>query len=245
MEQSIASFEFRPFYNVGSQILWRSIPTCFPTKGLFYPESLDEEEQQFASVLADATAQIDPVEEKKNRWSQYGDNETLEFCFKDIDIPISRFTSGDFPVWYGSNDQECSKAEVTYHRIRQANHELQYAKKENYISFEFAFCKAEIKSDKCIDIRHLTQSTMTNLLEDGPPYPFCNEFGSAAKSKEVQVLRSKSRRWQDGELWAVFAKDVILSSIVKAYWHVVIFKNGQVTICNNPVQFSNGWMSYV
>lgn len=211
--------------------LWRSIPTCFPTKSLFWPETLSTDEQNFAAALADATADVDQSVPQKDRWYQYGSNENTEFCFGAIKPQVSRFTDGSFPVWYGASSQEASKAEITYHLTRQAAHEMQFAKSESSIRFERAMCKSEVHMAPGLDLRDVARAGHKGLLENGPRYAFCQKLGVAAHAKGIQGLASISARMTNAENWAVFHKDAVLSSIVKNFWDLEVSNNGERRIC--------------
>jgi len=247
MEPSTVSRDFErleigPLQN---QNLWRSIPTCHPTKYLYYPDKLEEAEQALAAALADATSEIDIAMPKKDRWYDYGDNERLEFCFDALNIPPSRFTGGVYPVWYGCDDQEVSKAEVAYHLMIQAKKELAFTEHEKEIIFERALCKAQVKSDLAIDLKSIALSSPATLMEGGPPYPFCNLLGSIAKERGIEIILTNSRRLHGGENWAVLSKPAILSSVVKAFWDAKISKEESLSICGSNATFSNGWMHYI
>lgn len=233
----IESFETRD--------LWRSIPTCHPTKPLFWPGELSQEEQALAHALADTTAGIDAVQPQKDRWHQYGDHEQFgEFCFDVVKIESSRFTDGSFPVWYGGNSQEVSKAEVTFHQWRQARKEFTATKQEKVIHFQRALCAAHVKFKTCLDIRKRAAELPEHYMEDGPPYPYCNQLAHESHPF-VEGIRTLSRRWASGEVVAVFARETIVSSVVKAYWDTAIDKEGAIKICGAEVRFQNGWMNYL
>lgn len=222
-----------------SDSLWVSIPTANPIKALYFSKELTEDEQLFAAALAASTSGIDTSDGKqKDRWYQYGDLQDLDFCFSALSFPPSRFSDGTYPVWYASDSQDGSKAEVTYHCLRQAALELQYTKQENMLRFERAFCKARVKSSG-YDLRRLAE-TKTGLLENGPPYPYCNEVGSIDK-KSVKCLVSMSRRLKGAELWGVFEREPILESRVKAFWYVEVHKNKEANVCGTSIEFSDGW----
>lgn len=230
-----------PFETKG---LWRSIPTCHPTKHLFWPDQLSQDEQALAHALADATAGIDFTEPQKDRWHQYGDDEQWgEFCFDLVQVEPSRFTDGSFPVWYGGSGQEASKAEVTFHQWRQARKELSAAKQESVIHFQRALCQAHVNLRTCLDLRSAAKEEPERYWENGPPYPHCSQLAREARGT-VEGIHTLSRRWAGGEVVAVFVKEVIVSSVVKAYWDTAIDKKGTIKICGVEVRFQNGWMIY-
>lgn len=243
--QPSPSLDHAKLKSLNQNSVWRSIPTCHPTKNIFYPDELDEQEQAFAQMLSEETSQLDTSEPTKNRWYDYGDNEPLEFSFRAVNLNASRFSKGFFPVWYGASNWDTSKAEVTYHRQRQAKLELAHTKTETILYFEWALCKAHLITKASIDLRSKALEYSDFYLENGPPYPFCNELGQNAKDIGTAIIQTLSRRWKKGEIFAVMEKDAIISSVVKAYWDAAISKDGSIHICSAPVSFIDGWMQEI
>ncbi|MFW7380093.1 MAG: RES family NAD+ phosphorylase [Oligoflexus sp.] len=214
--------------------LWRSIPICPPRKIIFYEGLLTGEEESYIQDLANLGSGIEhDYVEPKDRWYQYGQNEDLSFCFDVVDLKISRFSADarNLAVWYGATSQDASKAEVIYHLRRQAKLELSMAEKENAVIFERAFCKAEVELVSALDVRGEAQSPDSFLRENDPPYPFCNALGRESKDRGFDGIVSLSVRLPVDENWAVFSKNAVKSSVVKAYWDARITKEDVVFVC--------------
>ena len=225
------------------QSLWRSIPTAFPTKILYYADQLDKDEIEFAGALADGTSAIEHQSNSKDRWYDYGDNEHLEFCFNEVNIPSSRFTDGGFPVWYGADSQEASKAEVMHHLARQAQVELKGTKEENAIEFQRVFCQAHVNLKMSLDLREYAKILHQGVLESGPPYPFCNKIAEVSFQRGDEGIITLSRRYKNAECWAVFKRDAIVQSRAKAYWSVTIDRDGYIYGMGGVrIEYQDGWM---
>jgi len=148
----------------------------------------------------------------------------------DIVIQNSRFTDGSFPVWYGSDDEECSRRETIFHLVNQAKIDLKGCEKEHVIDFQRAMCRARVgpASVKNMIPLYVTHSTL--LFED-PPYPFTSRLGKMAYLDESRGISYKSKR-NDGFLCiALFRKDDIHESKVINFFNVQIGSDGVKSIC--------------
>jgi hypothetical protein len=225
------------FQTIASNSVWRSIPTCYPTKSLYYPHALTPEEQAFAAALADATADVTSrISDQKDRWYTYaGELERTEFCFDAAKVPVTRFSDGSFPVWYGGDSAECSDSEVLYHLGRQAAHELAHTKQEMVVMFERAMCRASVLLSRGVDLRNLAPYP-SGLLEDGPPYPFCNALGTRLATLEERLsgVLTRSKRHEAGAVWSVFDRKSILESRVVYYWTAEFTRERMVSFCGEP-----------
>ena len=231
---------------MGHKSLYRSIPTAHPTKFIFYPDRLTEEEAEFAALLADETSGISHEQRPEDRWYQYGDNEKTEFCFEAVNIPTSRFSDGSFPVWYGATSQEASQAEVIHHLRKQAACELAHCESENAVRFERAWCRAVVSLPKACNISSVAREGHPGLRENGPPWPFCNQVGITAHREKFHGLVTASRRWPVDDCWAVFDSGVISGSVVRGYWDVVIGRDETITLCSSEnVTYENGEMVFL
>ncbi|RYZ93042.1 MAG: RES domain-containing protein [Proteobacteria bacterium] len=211
---------------------YRSITRGIPRKKIFWEKEFSSAEEAILDRYADLnnTLSLEPQEEK-DHWYHMGQNENLSFCFDAVDLSPSRFGDG-FPVWYGSKTFEGSKAEVIYHLQRQAQRELAHTKNEDSIVFDRALFKAKVHLVSALDLREEASNKSSNLLEDGPPYPFCSSLGKMAKDSGSDGILSLSKRAHPDELTAVFDKNAVKSSKVIAYWDAEFTKKGEVYVCS-------------
>lgn len=213
--------------------LWRNLPTRYPSAILLFPDIFTEAESDKLSAFADMTSEVDHDSEKRDRWHQYmpliGDTEALDFCFSSILIPPSRFSSGAFPAWYASASEDGSRMESAYHIKRQILCELSELPGKMTATVQRAMYRANIVLHRGVDLRLLAPS-VPDLLENGPPYPFCNSVGTAAVVANADGLLTMSKRNPADYNGVVFKKIAVQKSILRSYFDITVARNGSVFV---------------
>lgn len=201
---------------------YRSIPTAYPRKHLFNEEINTGEEQDQLIDWANASSGINhsksTTNSAKDTWYKYGDQENFsDFLFDKVDLPVSRFTDGSFPVWYGAGDEKTSLMEIEFHLKNDALSEAQ----NGYIIFERAMCLANIDLQKNGDLKYLS-SIMSNY-NDKTSYPSClDEFKKAIKQGASSITYDSARN-SDKECYAVTHNEEILSSSVIKFYKMTVY----------------------
>ena len=83
-----------------------------------------------------------------------------------------------------------SRFEIIYHLIRQTKVDL--AENEEYICFQRAMCKAEVRNENVCDARSYINDNWN--FHDDPPYEHSNKIGINAKSLGFEGLLYPSKR---------------------------------------------------
>ena len=218
--------------------LWRNLPTRAPAVDIFYPSVFSSDQQARLAAFEASVSGIDHDRQPKDRWRQYaispGTAESLDFCFDDVKITHSRFTDGTHPAWYGALTEDTSRLETAYHIKRQLMHELAASKKRQAGSIQRCMYKAKVYLAAGADLRPFIKSE-PRILEEGPPYPFCNEIAAAAVSSGIEGMHTKSKRSSEGECVVVFAKACIKDSKARNQYTVTVQHDGKVFIMGDQV----------
>lgn len=205
--------------------LWRNLPTSLVSKDLFYPGEFTDREKLILQRFADYDSGVEHTVDPKDRWAQYGELERLDFLFDKLNFPTTRFSDGSFPVWYGADSENCSKAETAYHLIRQARKDAPPGSKKPIIC-QRAMYKAAVHCQAGVDLVPFIP-THPEILEDGPPYPACNDIGRRASGRNCDGLRTKSKRFPKGTCYAVFNRESVVKSMRVSGYELRVHLDGR------------------
>lgn len=201
---------------------YRSIPTAYPRKHLFNDEINTGDEQDQLIDWANASSGIShsrsTANSAKDTWYKYGDQENFgEFLFDQVELPVSRFTDGSFPVWYGAEDEKTSLLEIEFHLKNDARTEAQ----NGYIIFERAMCLANIDLQKNGDLKFLSNSTSN--YKDKASYDAClNNFKNALNQGATSITYDSARN-AGHDCYAVTLREEILSSSVIKFYKMTVY----------------------
>ena len=208
--------------------VWRNLPTCHPTKDLYYPEHFGARETAILQAFANLDSGIDHDAAPKDRWFEYGKPEDLARLFDRSVFHESRFSDGTFPVWYGSDSQECSRAETIFHVLRQVSKDRP-PNSTKPIRCERVMYRATISCQNAVDlVPHVDR--FPALLEDGPPYSYCPKVGAWARNQKVDGIKTLSKRHDKGACYAVIEREAIVESRPSSYFSVIVEGNGEWSV---------------
>ncbi|NRA63144.1 MAG: RES family NAD+ phosphorylase [Pseudobacteriovorax sp.] len=211
-----------------SKRVFRNIPTNSPTRYLFGYD-LSEEEQDIVHFWADYGSGIDQQAPQKDRWYDYQDPEDLSYCFDETGAkgPSSRYTSGDYPVWYGCLDkEEASRQEIIYHLQRQAS--VDRVSSEDCMFYQRAMCLANVKSPKVCDVSTILSGNPE--IHDDPPYLLSQKLGLIVRHHRYSGILYPSKRFPQATCIGLFEKRDIIESRVINFFSVEVYQD-RITVC--------------
>ena len=106
---------------------YRNIYTVSPSQSL-YDDILDESEYEIAEIWEEKTSSIEYSVDKIHRPFQYGEKENSLFVFDNINPGITRFSDGNFGVWYGALEELTSLIETYYWIFKEIQPDLKNAR---------------------------------------------------------------------------------------------------------------------
>jgi hypothetical protein len=208
------------------EAIWRNIYTIEFSQNL-YDDLVSPGNEVILQALDNATSAIDHSQPGKNRIFQYGQSQDTIACFDPKYYAESRFSKGDFGVFYGALDEATSIAEIMDMHYRRFRTNMANAKEETVIVDRKMFV-CHLSGQNCTDIRPLIK-TFPDLIADS--HDFCHSVGDIAKSTRLDFLVTKSVRRPEGECVAAFNADCILGEKYQYYFRLVYKKN------SNPEAF--------
>ncbi len=223
---------------------WRNVPSRSHYGEHFYPGQFSSAERATLAAFAAATSGVDRdlhEDHEKDQWHQYAvaaapdSVEALDMCFSAINIPSSRYSAGTHPVWYGASSEDSSQRETAYHIKRQLLHELAGLPNKDHTGIQRCMYLAEVGLAAGVDLRPFIDHE-PRLLEDGPPYPFCNEVGASAVALSVDGLITRSKRGIGAFCVVVFDKASVKQSRARYHYAVTVYRDGRVYIMDDLVE---------
>ena len=201
---------------------FRNIPTAYPRKHLFNEQINSGEEQDELLNWANASSGIihsrSISNSAKNTWYKYGSLENFsEFLFDKVDLPVSRFTDGSFPVWYGAEDEVTSLIEIEYHLKIDTVAEVN----NGHIDYERAMCVAPLEMKPNADVKYLETSLAD--YKDKTSSPQCFKEFVRLREKGASSLTYSSARNSGKACYALTQKDEIQSSSVTKFYRLRVY----------------------
>lgn len=204
-----------------ASIVYRAIYTSSPSKNLFQDIGFDEDDPDLALIkdLANDLSDIDHKAPQSHRPFQYSDLESFlalympepilreELLYPLQNASYSRFSRGNFGVWYGALQEETTIAESAYHFVRQAKYELAHEEKANTRSCDKRMVAVNVASSKAVDLCPL-QYEFPDILSS-TDYNFCQDLGELAKTQGYELYLTPSARHQGGINTPIFEAKIL------------------------------------
>ncbi|MDY0921856.1 RES family NAD+ phosphorylase [Leclercia sp. CFBP8987] len=143
-------------------------------------------------------------------------------AFTHINPDGSRFSNGDFGVYYLGDSQETALAEVVYHCQRYWRNvpELKFER------FEYRCLETELSSSSFVDITGLPD---THPWYHPTDYRESQQLGASLRVAGETGVTYRSVRHRDGICWALLTPKTI-TSIIQTSLHQIIWNKGMVSI---------------
>lgn len=197
-----AIFEQARTVNFSSDV-YRNIVSLRRSRSLFDDLSSDPRDQQAATRCE---LRSKPVEYRSERriidrpWEEALHRQTIDYPFEHAQP--SRFSNGEFGVWYGARSIETTVHETVYHWLRFLRDAA--LDQPGVIAHRRVHCVA--CDSHLLDLRPLAGRWPVLVSND---YTDTQRIGRTAYDKRLPGLLSQSARDRDGEVIAAFTPDIL------------------------------------
>jgi len=214
-------FQFGRIAPMSMDPVWRNIYTIQYSENLF-DDLVSPGREKILYSLDHATSAIDHSVPGKYRVFQYGDaNETIA-CFDPKYYAESRFSRGNFGVFYGAMDEKTSVAEIMAMHQRRFETNMAAAAEPVIIDRKMFNCK--LIGTRCTDIRPLIE-VYPDIIADR--HEFCHIIGDEARALSLDFLVTESVRRPSGLCVAAFNADCVVGEKFQYFFQLVYTKDGQ------------------
>ena len=186
---------------------YRNIYTVSPSQSL-YDDILDESEYEIAEIWEEKTSSIEYSVDKIHRPFQYGEKENSLFVFDNINPGITRFSDGNFGVWYGALEELTSLIETYYWIFKEIQPDLKNATNKTIRKHRRMY-SAELDHERAIDLRPYVE-TFSEIIHPHDYTESC-KLGRWAVENQISLFLAPSVRCLSGTCTPVFEKKAILS----------------------------------
>ncbi len=212
-------FQFDKTKPMSLDPVWRNIYTIQYSENLF-DDLVSPGKEKILYSLDNATSAIDHSVPGKHRVFQYGNAQDTIACFDPKYYAESRYSKGDFGVFYGALDEKTSVAEILAMHYRRFRTNMDKAAEPVLIDRKMFVCS--LSGQNCTDIRPLIQ-TYPEIIADS--HDFCHSIGDIAKAVSLDFLITKSVRRPVGDCVAAFNADCIVGEKFQYYFQLVYTKD--------------------
>jgi len=201
------------------EAVWRNIFSIQQSQNL-YDDLVSPGREMILHSLDNKTSGIDRSLPGKYRVFQYGDVSDTIACFDPKYYAGSRFTRGDFGVFYGALDERTSVAEILAMHLRRFETNMAGAAEPVIIDRKMYVCS--LSGQLCTDLRPLIE-VYPQITADG--HEFCHGVGDMAKSISLDFLITNSERRPSGDCAAAFNPDCVTGEKFQ-YFFQLVYKKG-------------------
>ena len=213
------AFSFENLSSMTLEPVWRNLYTIQQSQNLF-DDLVSPGKEHILFSLDNATSLIDHTPPGRERVFQYGDvNETIA-CFDPKYFAVSRFTPGDFGVFYGALEEKTSIAEIMSMHLRRFETNMNLAAEPVIIDRKMYVCS--LAGRRCADLRPMIERYPELVSKT---YEFCHEVGKAAKRNILDFLVTKSVRRPEGNCIAAFNVECIKGEKFRYFFQLVYAKD--------------------
>lgn len=213
--------------------VFRNIPTAKPRISIFDNGLNSEKERDEILDIANSVTDKDhTLEKKSSSWYKYGEDEVMTYVFENLNIKLTRFSTGRPPIWYGSASITNCIEETAYHLERNVRHDLINLPKNligkiDYVENEKAILKAKIYCESINDCRSLKKA-MGKTYSDSKSYGDCTTKANDSIAEGHDGLIYLSARSQnDVECFAIWNRKSIVNSYVVDFYSIIIYSDSK------------------
>lgn len=199
--------------------VWRNIYIIQQSQNLF-DDLVSPGKESILHSLDNATSAIDHSVSGKYRVFQYGDASDTIACFDPKYYAESRFSKGNFGVFYGSMDEKTSVAEIMAMHQRRFETNMAAAAEPVIIDRKMFICR--LAGSRCTDIRPLIGAYPEIIADD---HDFCHSIGDLAKTSSLDFLLTQSVRRPSGVCVAAFNADCVAGETFQYFFQLVYTKD--------------------
>ncbi len=211
-------FSFENLNSMALDPVWRNIYTIQQSQNIFDDLVSPGKEHDLFS-LDHATSQIEHALPGSGRVFQYGNVGETIACFDPQYFAVSRFTPGEFGVFYGALEETTSIAEIMSMHLRRFETNMNLSKLPVIVDRKMYVCS--LAGKRCTDLRPMIER-YPELMSD--TYEFCHSVGKVAKKEHLDFLVTKSVRRPEGNCIAAFNAACIRGEKFQYFFQLVYAK---------------------